>query len=116
MNRLAQLKNTINSKTTDRVEYTDVFVPFALKDLCRTRFNSRWNPRTDSWSVPNEHVFQFEKLYMNDYPTPNKEQKKLLTAMQCTYDKECKLYYLLKFQFTDLENEVDEVVPTDENA
>jgi len=103
-NRLAQLKKLANSTST-QPEYTDVLIPYSLKDVCKTRFDAKWNPRTDSWSVPIAIADQFEKVYMSDFPTPNKEQKKVLLDMGCSYDKTEKLYFLLKFQLVDLENE-----------
>lgn len=99
MNRLNLLKSQ-KSVAVPEVEYTDVFIPFNLKDVCKQKYgrNIRWNMDTTSWSVIDKLVPEFEKIYLEEFVKPTKEDKLLLKNNGANYDKETQMYYLLKFQ------------------
>lgn len=112
MNRLQllqqQLKDAKNIPTTT---YIDIDLPYNLKDICKVKFKGhiKWNTETDSWSVSEDIVSNFDKIFLEDLDEkPSKEQRLLLKQNGCNFDKTTKLWYMLKFQMDQLHTEPPE--------
>lgn len=96
LTKLASIKAT-HSK---QINWVQVNIPYNLKDRCREKFPKKikWETDLHSWVVCETIADKFEMIYLDQFPTPTKEQKEVLKQSGCNFDKERKLYYMLKFQ------------------
>ena len=110
MNRLELLKSKMDGTVVKpEINWVNIELPYALKDICKIKFrgNIKWNSFDNCWSVSDEVSTQFERIYLEEYKQPNKEQKKVLRQLGATYDKGEDLYFLFKFQADDTDIEDD---------
>ena len=110
MNRLQLLQQQLkDAKNIPTPTYIDIDIPYNLKDLCKEKFKGqiKWNDDTTSWSVSEDIVSKFDKVYLDDLDEkPTKEQRLLLKQSGCNFCKDTKLWYMLKFQ-------TEHPIPTD---
>jgi len=113
MNRLQLLQNKLTQSTTTKpqINWIEIDLPYSLKDECRVKFKGhiRFDGDTTSWLVNETIADKFEKIYLEDFVNPTKEQKLLLKQNGANFDKNAKLWYLLSYQTEEV------VEPTDEN-
>jgi hypothetical protein len=102
MNRLQLLQQQLMSaKNIPTTTYIDIDLPYNLKDICKIKFKGhiKWNTETESWSVKEDMVSNFDKIFLeNLVEKPTKEQRLLLKQSGCNFCKDTKLWYMLKFQ------------------
>ena len=105
MNRLELLRQKLGEGVTKKPEinWVDIELPYALKDICKIKFHRqiKWNSFNNCWSVSEDVAPQFERVYLEEYKFPTKEQKITLRKLGATYDRNEELYYLFKFQSED---------------
>lgn len=104
MNRLSALKQQLNlTPSSSKLVWVEANIPYNLKDVCKQKFKGqvRWNADLDIWEICECIAYQFEKVFLEEYTNPSKEQRKLLKDSGCNYDSDVKLWYFLKFQTTE---------------
>lgn len=108
MNRLQALEQQLkNASSIPSKKYIDVDLPYNLKDLCKIKFKGhiKWNAETESWSVSEDVVSQFDKVFLENHVSPTKEQRLILKQQGCNFCKDAKLFYMLQFQTEELTDE-----------
>jgi hypothetical protein len=109
MNRLQALEQQLKEASTiPSKKYIDIDLPFNLKDICKIKFKGqiRWNADTESWSVCEEVLSQFDKVFLENHVSPTKEQRLILKQQGCNFDVQMKLWYMLRFQTLEIEEDV----------
>ena len=97
--RLNKKMSKLTKEQTDT--YVNIDIPYDLKDELKERFQIRWVEDDQCWSCKKSQLFQFDRNYLTEYPTPSKAQKQILRDEGAHYDKTKKLYYFLFYQEED---------------
>lgn len=103
LNKLAEVK----SNTKQQINFVPIELPYNLKDTAKIKFKGliKWDGDISSWVVDETITDQFDKVYLEQFPNPTKEEKLILKQSGCNYCKERKLFYMLKFQTKEPDDE-----------
>jgi hypothetical protein len=107
MNTLLTKLASVKTNAKQQINWVEVNIPYNLKDTCRIKFKGqlRFDGDISSWVADETIANNFDKVYLEQYPNPSKEQKLVLKQSGCNYCKERKLYYMLKFQTEENDDE-----------
>lgn len=107
MNTLLTKLASVKTNAKQQINWVEVNIPYNLKDTCRIKFSKqlRFDGDISSWVADETIANNFDKVYLEQYPNPSKEQKLVLKQSGCNYCKERKLYYMLKFQTEENDDE-----------
>ena len=106
MNTLLTKLAEVKTNAKQQINWVEVNIPYNLKDTCRIKFKGqiKWDGDISSWVADETIADQFDKVYLEQYPNPTKEEKLVLKQSGCNWDKETKLWYMLKYQTNENED------------
>ena len=107
MNTLLTKLASVKTNAKQQINFVPIELPYNLKDTAKIKFSKqlRFDGDINSWVADETIVNNFDKVYLEQYPNPSKEQKLVLKQSGCNYCKERKLYYMLKFQTEENDDE-----------
>ena len=109
MNALQLLKSKLSAPTSSKknINWVEIDMPYNLKDTCKVLFKGqlKYDGDAECWTADEEIADKFSKVFLEEYVNTTKDQRQLLKKMGCNFDKDTKLWFMLKYQ---TEQPVDE--------